>query len=290
MKVAGFTFIRNAIKFDYPIVEAINSILPLCDEFVVAVGNSEDDTIGLIRSINSPKIKIIETIWDDTLRAGGKVLAVETNKALRAVSTDCDWAFYIQGDEVIHEDTLPAIKEAMEKWKDDKRVEGLLFKHINFYGSYDYLAASRKWQKNEIRVIRNDKEISSYRDAMSFRKNGRKLQVKVVDSTIFHYGWVKNPKVIQEKGVSFNKLWHDDEWIEKNKTEVQEFDFSGVDSLVRFTGTHPEVMKERIDKMNWTFTFDPTKRVKMSLRLRVLEFVYLKTGWLIGGIKNYRII
>jgi hypothetical protein len=44
MKVAGFTFIRNAVKNDYPVVEAITSILSICDEFVVALGNSDDGT------------------------------------------------------------------------------------------------------------------------------------------------------------------------------------------------------------------------------------------------------
>jgi len=90
MKVAGFTIIRNAIKFDYPVVEAINSILPICDEFIVAVGNSDDETLQLIKSINSPKIKIIETVWDDSLRQGGQVLAIETNKAFDAISKDVD--------------------------------------------------------------------------------------------------------------------------------------------------------------------------------------------------------
>src|SRR5687768_5278014 len=103
MKVSGFTFVRNAIKYDYPIVEAIQSILPLCDEVVVAVGDSEDGTMELIKGIPSEKIRIIETIWDDTLREGGRVLAVETDKAFSAVSEDADWAFYIQGDEVLHE-------------------------------------------------------------------------------------------------------------------------------------------------------------------------------------------
>src|SRR6187402_2499334 len=114
MKVAGFTFIRNAVKNDYPIVEAITSILPICDEFIVAVGNSEDATEELIQAIGSPKIKIIHTTWDDTLREGGRVLAVETDKAMDAISSDTDWCFYIQGDEVIHEQYLPAIKSAME--------------------------------------------------------------------------------------------------------------------------------------------------------------------------------
>ena len=125
MKVTGFTFIRNAIKFDYPIVEAITSILPVCDEFIVAVGNSEDETRQLIAQIGSPKIRIIDTIWDDTLRKGGHVLAVETNKAFDAISDDTDWAFYIQGDEAVHEKYLPEIRKSMEQWKDNPEIEGL---------------------------------------------------------------------------------------------------------------------------------------------------------------------
>src|SRR6478736_8509735 len=126
MKVSGFTFVRNAVKFDYPVVEAITSILPLCDEFVVALGNSEDSTQELIQSINSPKIKIIHTIWDDSLREGGRTFALETDKAFRAISKDSVWAFYIQADEVVHEKYHPAIKEAMLRYKNDLNVEGLL--------------------------------------------------------------------------------------------------------------------------------------------------------------------
>ena len=169
MFVSGFTFVRNAIKFDYPIVEAIMSILPVCDEVIVAVGNSDDDTLGLIKSIDSPKIKIIETVWDDTLREGGKVLAVETNKALAAVSKDADWCFYIQGDEVVHEQYLPAIHQAMDDNLHDRKVEGFLFKYLHFYGSYQYVADAQRWYRQEIRIIRNQKKITSYRDAQGFR-------------------------------------------------------------------------------------------------------------------------
>ncbi len=106
MKVTGFTFIRNALKYDYPVVQAIRSILPLVDDFVVAVGRSEDETLALIRSIDPTKIKIVETIWDDSQREGGKVLALETDKAFQAISQEADWCFYLQGDEVIHENIL----------------------------------------------------------------------------------------------------------------------------------------------------------------------------------------
>ncbi len=90
MKVSGFSFIRNGQKFGYPFVESIKSILPICDDFYIAVGNSDDDTLEIVKSINSDKIRIIETVWDDSLRAGGQVLAVETNKAFQAIPEDSD--------------------------------------------------------------------------------------------------------------------------------------------------------------------------------------------------------
>jgi hypothetical protein len=289
MKVTGFSFVRNAIKFDYPIVEAITSILPLCDEFVVAVGKSEDDTLGLITSINSPKIKIIETIWDESLREGGRVLADETDKAFAAISTDTDWAFYIQGDEVVHEKYHPAILEAMRMWKDDKRVEGLLFNYLHFYGSYDYIADSRQWYRREIRVLKYNKDIRSFRDAQGFRINNRIIQVKPVDAFIYHYGWVKPPELQQAKQQHFHKMWHDDAWMEKNIPKVEQFDYSNIDSLALFKGTHPAVMQERINKKNWTFDFDPTKK-KFSIKARLLYWIEKKTGWKVGEYKNYRLI
>jgi hypothetical protein len=288
MKVSGFTFIRNAVKFDYPIVEAITSILPVCDEFVIAAGNSEDETEALLKSIGSPKIKIIPTTWDDALRKGGKVLAGETDKALHNISCDADWAFYIQGDEVVHEKYLPVITEAMTKYKNDPDVEGLLFNYLHFYGSYDYIGDSRKWYRKEVRVVRRLPTIHSYRDAQGFRNDNKPLKVKPVEAWIYHYGWVKPPAIQQAKQVSFNKFWHNDDWMSEKIPPINNFDYSGIDSLAHFNGTHPAVMKERIEKMNWTFSFDPTKK-QFSLKTRFLHAIEKMTGWRIGEYRNYRL-
>ena len=289
MKVVGFSFIRNAVKFDYPIVESIRSILPICDEFIIALGDSEDDTKELINSIGSEKIKIINTTWNNKLREGGRVLADETNKALRSIDDDADWAFYIQGDEVIHEKYLPIIKESMEKWKNDKDVEGLLFNYTHFYGSYDYVGDSRRWYRKEIRIIRPSKDISSYKDAQGFRINDRKLKVKQIDAWVYHYGWVKSPFTQQEKIKYFNSLWHDENWLKKNIAPVEQFDYSCIDSLKLFNETHPQVMKERIEKINWKFDFDPTKK-KFGTKAKILHKIEELTGWRIGEYKNYTII
>lgn len=289
MKVSGFTFIRNAIKFDYPIVEAISSILPICDELVVAVGNSEDETRKLIEQIGSSKIRIIDTTWDDSLREGGKVLAVETDKAFDALSEDSDWAIYIQGDEVLHEKYLPVLKEGMEKWLLHREVEGLLLKYQHFYGSYDFVGDSRRWYRREVRVIRNDKSIRSYRDAQGFRKSNRPLNVKPVNATMYHYGWVKPPEAQQAKQQSFNKLWHSDEWVEKKIPKVETFDYSLIDSLAHFTGSHPQVMKNRISALNWDFSFDPSKK-RLPVKSRLLHTIEQCTGWRPGEYRNYRII
>jgi len=290
MKIAGFTIIRNAIKFDYPVVEAITSILPICDEFVVAVGNSEDETLQLIKNINSPKIKIIETVWDDSLRQGGQVLAIETNKAYDAISKDVDWCFYIQSDECVHEKHLASIKEAMQKYKDDKQVDGLLFNYVHFYGTYNYVGNSRRWYRKEIHIIKNDKSIRSYKDAQGFRKtDNSKLNVKPISAEIYHYGWVKPPKAQQAKQEQFHKMWHDDEWMKKNIAQVNEFDYSQIDSLEEFKGTHPQVFQSRVASANWNFKFD-SSQIKLSIKDKFLLFIEKTTGWKVGEYKNYKVI
>lgn len=289
MKVVGFTFIRNAVKFEYPIVAAIQSILPLCNEVVVAVGNSEDQTLDLIRSIAPHKIRIIETIWDDNLRVGGKVLADETNKALAAISTDAHWCVYIQGDEVLHEQDVPVLLSAMQRYVDDKAVEGLLFHYKHFYGSYHYIGDSRKWYRKEIRIIKNNLNIQSWGDAQGFKKNGQKLKVAQVPASVYHYGWVKNPFFQKQKQKYFNKLWHSDDWVKKNVTETDQYNYFEIDSLVPFVGTHPTYIAEKVKQQDWEFKFD-INRKKFTFKEAFLYYFEKWTGYRLFEYKNYIIV
>jgi hypothetical protein len=291
MKVSGFTFIRNAVKNDYPIVEAISSILPVCDEFIVVVGNSDDDTRKLIENIDTDKIKIIDSVWDDSLKEGGRVFAEETDKAFAAISTDTDWAFYIQGDELVHEKYHGLIRKEMELTLNKPEIEGLLFKYIHFYGSYDYCGDSRRWYRREIRLLKRLPGIQSYRDAQGFRRNGRKVQVKLIDAYIYHYGWAKPSQGLNNKIRNFNKFYHDDSWMQQHMPETYEFDYSNADRLVKFTGTHPKPIQKRIEATGWKIdlTSKPIQR-DMGLRRKVLQKIEDWTGWRIGEYRNYRIV
>ncbi len=273
MKVSGFTFIRNAVLLDYPIVAAIQSILPLCDEVVVAVGNSTDDTLGLIQNID-PKVRIIQTTWDDSLRQNGRVLAVETDKALAAINPAADWAIYIQGDEVLHEADHPNILKAMTRYQHDQDVDGLLFDYLHFYGSYDYIGVSNNWYKKEIRIIKPGRGIFSFRDAQGFRKApDQKLKVAAAHASVYHYGWVKDPQAMQRKQESFHKLWHDDAWLEKNIKVATAFDYEDhIHELARFEGTHPQWIAARIAERNWTFQTD-ISRNKKSLKNKIKDIL-----------------
>lgn len=289
MFVSGFTIARNVVRADYPLKEAVYSILPICDEMVIAVGKSDDGTLEYVKTFDSPKIRIIETIWDDKLREGGKVLAVETNKAFDAVSEKADWCFYIQADECLHEQYLDLIREAMIDYKNDAKVEGLLLDYKHFYGSYDYLADSRSWYRKEIRIIKNNKSIRSYKDAQGFRINDRKLRVKPIDACMFHYGWVKHPKQQLEKLKQARKLWHSDEFIDQTYANADMYDFSVVDSLSLYDGTHPEVMFERIASKNWKFEHDISRK-QMGFKKKLLYWIEKFSGWRVGEHKNYKII
>ena len=287
MKVCGFSFIRNAVKFSYPAVEAIQSVLPICDRFIISVGNSEDETLDLVRSIPSDKIEIIESVWDDKKKRNGEVLSEETNKVLERIPEEYDWALYIQADEVLHEKYYQNVTRSMEKWLNRPEVEGLLFNYRHFYGSYDYNADSRTWYRKEIRIIRNDRNIRSYKDAQGFRIHNRKLRVKLADAFIYHYGWVRSPEIMQEKNLNFNKLYHREEWVNRKLNHTKLYDYSKVESISRFTDTHPEVMMERIREQDWRVELDENKK-SFKLSDRILYWIEQRTGKRLFEYQNYK--
>lgn len=302
--------VKNADKLYYPIKQSIESILPIVDEFVVALGNNDEDdnTRALIESIDSDKVKIIHTVWDLNKYPNGMENAHQTDIAKNACSGD--WVFYLQADEVVHEEDHPAIVKACRENLEDKEIEGILFKYYHFWGDYNHYHTVHGWYKNEIRIVRNLPEIHSWESAQSFRRipnfdgvNYRvqegtfKLKVAQVDAHIYHYGWVRPPQLMQKKKKSLDTIHKGEKKAEEMYSARElEFDYGPMDYVSIFQGTHPQVMKDWISNFNWGDKLNYSKEFKhpmdkthkqVKLKYRVLTKVEKWLGIEIGGFQNY---
>jgi len=309
MKISGFTMVRNATKLYYPVKAAIESILPVCDEFVVALGNCDPDdgTEKEIVSIQSDKIKIIRTVWDREKYPDGMVYAQQTDIAMRACTGD--WLFYIQSDEVVHEKYLPVIKEKCSEHLSNEKVEGILFEYKHFWGDYRHYIVSHAWYPREIRIVRNKPDIHSWRDAQSFRRipnfNGLnyqqkegtyKLNVVPIEAYIYHYGWVRPPKYMQTKRKTFTAINLGEEKASRQFQELPEaFNYGDLSKLRVYTDTDPKVMKEWISKFDWADQLEVSAKTNHKherFRYRLLTSIEqnLMGGQALFGFKNYKLI
>jgi glycosyltransferase involved in cell wall biosynthesis len=314
VKISGFSFVKNGVKLYYPIVEAIKSILPICDEFVVAVGkgDEDDETKARIAAINNPKIKIIDTEWDLKKYPRGMENAHQTDIAKEHCTGD--WLFYLQADEVIHEKYLPIIENRCKELAANKDVEGLLFKYKHFWGDYNHYHGGHGWYPHEIRIVRNDKDIHSWESAQSFRRienfdgisyrqqeDTHKLNVALVDAYVYHYGWVRPPHLMVNKKKALDTIHKGSKRVQEMYQNVADvFDYGPLDRLKIFEETHPEVMTEMISNMDWQDKLQLTgkpnplreahKHERIKYRLISLMEKWLYGGKQIGGFKNYKMV
>jgi len=312
MKISGFSFVRNGVKLYYPVVESIRSILPICDEFVIAIGKGDDDdpTRELVAAIGDPKIRIIDTVWEEKYFKRGIINSIQTDIAMKACSGD--WLFYVQADEVVHENDLPIIQQRCEQLLDKSQVEGLVFNYKHFWGDYDHYHQGHGWYPHEIRIVRNLPNIHSYQSAQSFRwfdfydnprqeTGTRKLNVATVDAQIYHYGWVRPPHLMQNKRKSLDSVhWGISRAKAYYEKEKPWFDYGPLSYLARFDGTHPAVMKDLIQKLDWQDKLQyngkpdqnrlPHKHEKFKYRLLSWLEKNFNGGRQIGEFKNYNLL
>ena len=239
MKVSAFTFIKNGQILGYPFIQSIESVLPIVDEFVINVGESEDDTLLLIQSLSSPKIRIIKSHWNDSMQDRGYVYGQQ--KMIAQFNCTGDWAFYIEGDEIYHENELEKIKKSMEMHLNDPNVEALVFDFHHFYGNANSILNSPGWYRSEARIIKNS--VRSYAPdglfwlVLDSNKKGRYPRAKHTGANCYHYGWVRSEEEMNLKISKVQKYWDKDPF---------KIDYSQIDqSIIKiFEGTHPKIVKD----------------------------------------------
>ncbi len=309
MTISGFTFIKNAIIYDFPVIESVRSVLPIVDEFIIVAGDSRDDTDKLLEAFaDEPKVRIINTVWDtETYNRGGMIYAQQTDVGLRECKGD--WCLYIQSDEIMHHDALPVIKSACEKYAGDQRVEGFLLKYVHLYGDYrHYIDSLHFAYPREIRIVRNSPDIHSWRDAQSFRsipdfngidydqeKGTRKLRCILLDALIFHFGWSRHPVAMLGKS-NYQLSLYDP--AHKTKAGVDYYDYGNIAQMPLYEGSLPEAARERIANFDWAqyVRYDgprPNIGKRYGAKYRTINFIekhILRNGRRIGGFKNYKLL
>lgn len=276
MRVSGFTILRQTLRLGYPFVESIRSLLPLVDELVVAVGDGDDGTWEAVQAVGDPKIQAFHSPWYLSERVGGRTLSAQTNLALERCRGE--WAIYLQADEVLHEDDLERIATTMERHR-RRRTEGLVFQYLHFYGSYDTVADDwRRWYPRAVRAVKTGIGVESIGDACGFHlRRGRYTRglIKAVSGArVFHYGWCGQPDLIREKQRNLRRFYHDERSIEERRQTDAAFDVSArhAGRLRRFSGTHPQVMGDRLAARSWPF--DPQldrQRARWLQSLRIVS-------------------
>ena len=290
MKISGFTFIRNGQTLGYPFVPSIRSLLPLCDEVIVNVPRSSDHTLEAVRAIGDPKIHILETEWDETQRTAGLALSHHTNLALDQCTGD--WCIYIQGDEVLHEAGIPALRAAMERNLKDRAVQGLLVDYSHFYGSFWTEVYSLGWYYREVRVIRRDPAIRSRGDAQSFRTQaGEKLRVKLSGGRYFHYGYALQPEMARKKLTNLTSLYGDESAVKRSSDRPARY-YDDDQKVKPFQGTHPAVMRDVVAAADWTYqSRNPLIRFRREYFWEDMALLLKRcTGLALGVHKNYRLM
>ena len=290
MKISGFTFLRNGQRLGYPFVASIRSLLPLVDEFIIALGPCVDDTEKMVRAIGDPKIKIIPTQWNEKMRGdysvGGFVYGQQ--KSIALFNCTGDWAFYLEADEVLHEDDLPKIRAAMEKYLPDERVEALAFDYLHFYGNKNTVACSPGWYRREVRILRNTIPAWSsealFFNVLDGHKKSRYPRAVHTGATIYHYGWVRSEAQMNLKSASVQKYWND--------SPPAKTDYTKIDAAVLqpFVGVHPKLVQDWLPAAEGIFQANPqhqlTAREKKHRRMMRLEKIF---GFQFGK-KHYRLI
>jgi glycosyltransferase involved in cell wall biosynthesis len=252
MKVSAFTFIKNGQILGYPFLQSIQSVLPIVDEFVVNVGESEDNTLELISSIKDKKIRIIKSKWNDQMVNRGYVYGQQ--KMIAQYNCTGDWAFYIEGDEVYHEKDLNKIISSMEDNLKNPEVEALVFDFKHFYGNANSVLDSPGWYRSEARIIKNS--LRSYApDALFWlildsNKKGRYPRAKKTGVSCFHYGWVRSEELMNLKSTKVQKYWGGD---------PKTIDYSQIDQSIikEFKGSHPKIVKEWLPVDTELYFADP---------------------------------
>jgi len=286
--LSGFTLVRNAVQLNFPIVAAIASVLEVCDEVVVNVGRSDDETRPLVAGVRDSRVRIVDSEWD--LSKGDDMLALETQRAMDACRGS--WGIYIQADEVLHERGAHILRQKVAEWDRDEQVEGMLVDYLHFYGGFDRVATNRQWYRREVRCLRLGRGIRPYQGAQGFRVGPefRKIRARLTGAQMFHYGWARPAQTMREK-IQLTKQMYP--WAtERLDRDLKRGTLKWIPLLRRFTGSHPAAARDWIaaNAKEPPPALEPARFKPAHVRLYMSDWIERLSGVRPFEFRNYEVV
>lgn len=207
MTLGGSLFVHDAIRLDYCVEAAIESLVPLCDRVVAMDCQSTDGTLDLLHAIadRHPNVQVVPNspweVADHYIR-----LAMLANAAREQLKTR--WHFMIQADEVLHECSYGAIREMVAA--DGHGKLAFRVRRFNLWGTPDHYVRLDSLHKpcsdEPTRLGRQD--VPAIGDGESLIENRGAARELIEHVTLFHYGFVRHGHVLIDKVIEMESWFH----------------------------------------------------------------------------------
>lgn len=207
--LGGAVCVRNGNDLDYCWKEAVQSLLPVCDEVVlcIATGNS-DATEAEARAWAhiEPKLKICIYAWPDPV-ADLDFWVNWLNYAREHIRAD--WHFQLDADEILADWSYPLLRAFVKEQSTMRRPATGIVTRYNFWRDHRHLIPEGNClAKRVIRLAPRDLWLGSDCPHPKAREaQDRSVSVSEItpeytlrDIEIFHYGFLRRHEALLNKG------------------------------------------------------------------------------------------
>ncbi len=249
--ISGCVAARNSVKFGYPLRECLESLVPICDEVVLAYDPTTDDGTPelAIRLRDELGIVLFESPWDMNNMKKGLEIGHQSQVAMDACSPSTEWRLCVQQDEAFHEEDHSKIQELVRN--DLPGVTGFDFVRPYFFGNLHTIR--RDWSVKITRLTKKGTHTYDDFDGQNCRPLNPLMHHADSGIWLYHYSRIGDPQLIAKRVRNVDSFFHAEDNLPE-ESELAPYDFSTREydsyaftenpkethsELLTYQGTHP---------------------------------------------------